>query len=200
MRETDAVEREALLTWNLTPDGEEYALFSVEGDLDRYRDRIDDVDSVLDYNLTPVTDGRFYAYVRQATREAEERMRAAFASRNLVVVPPIRYEQDGMHLTVVGTSEDLTALVEAFPESLAVEVEAVGEYDRYHGTPATELTDRQLEAVRAAVRLGYYEVPRTAPLSAVADALDCAESTASTILRRAERTVFASVVESSPPG
>lgn len=199
MRETDAIEREALLTWNLTPDGEEYALFSVEGDLERYRDRIDDVDSVLDYNLMAVDDGRFYAYVRQATRDAEERMRAAFASRDLVVVPPIRYEQDGMHLTVVGAAEDLTALVEAFPGELTVEIEAVGEYDRRHTTLASAMTERQLEAVRTAIRLGYYEVPRTAPLAAVADALGCAESTASTLLRKAERAVFTRLVEVGPP-
>lgn len=197
MRETDAVEREALVTWNLTPDGEEYALFSVEGDIERYRERIDTVDSVLDYNLTPVDDGRFYAYVRQATREAESRLRAAFASRNLVVVPPIHYEQDGMHLTVVGAGEDLTALVEAFPEELDVAVEAVGEYDRRHGTLESALTGRQLEAVRTAVRLGYYEVPRTAPLAAVADALGCAESTASTLLRKAERTMLTRLVGST---
>lgn len=200
MRETDAVDREALLTWNLTPDGEEYALFAVDGDLERYRDRIERVDSVLDYTLTPVADRRFYAYVRQATREPERRMRAAFASRNLVVVPPIRYEPDGMHLTVVGDGEDLGALVEEFPAELDVEVEAVGEYDRGHGSLASAMTDRQFEAVRTAVELGYYEVPRTTSLAAVAEALGCAESTASTLLRKAERAVLTRVVGTRPPG
>lgn len=194
LREEDAVEREALLTWNVTPDGEEYALFSVEGDIDRYRARIDEVDSVLDYNLTPVDDRHFYAYVRQATRDAERQLRAAFARRNLVVVPPIRYDEEGMHLTVVGAGADLTELVEAFPDAIDVAVEAVGEYDRHHGTPAASLTDRQLEAVETAVRLGYYDVPRTASLEAVADALGCASSTASTLLRKAERGVMTRLV------
>ncbi len=190
LREEDAIEREALLTWNVTPDGEEYALFSVEGDIDRYHDRIDEVDNVLDYNLTPVDDRHFYAYIHQATRDAEREMRAAFARRNLVVVPPIRYDESGMHLTVVGGGADLTELVDDFPASIDVTVEAVGEYDRHHGTPAGSLTDRQLEAVETAVRLGYYNVPRTASLEAVADALGCASSTASTLLRKAERGVM----------
>lgn len=190
LRESEAVSREALLTWNVTPDGEEYALFAVEGDLDRYRERIDDVDSVLDYNLTPVAEGRFYAYVHQETRDAERRMRAAFASRSLVVVPPIRYDEDGMQMTVVGAGADLTELVEAFPDAIDVVVETVGEYDRRHGTLAASLTDRQLEAVETAVGLGYYDVPRTASLERVADALGCAQSTASTLLRKAERGVM----------
>lgn len=190
LREEDAVSREALLTWNVTPEGEEYALFSVEGDLERYRARIDGVDSVLDYNLTAVDDDHFYAYVRQETRDTERRMRAAFASRSLVVVPPIRYDESGMHMTVVGAGADLTALVEDFPDAIDVTVEAVGEYDRRHGTLAASLTDRQLEAVETAVRLGYYEVPRTASLDTVADALDCASSTASTLLRKGEQAVM----------
>lgn len=194
LRETDAVQREELITWNLTTDGVEYALFHVEGDLERYRERIDRVDSVLECNLAPVDDGRFYAYVCQATREADERLRTAFARRNLVIVPPIRYDRSGMHLTVVGAGDDLTALVDAIPDRIEVTVESVGDYDRRHGTPAAALTDRQLEAVEVALDVGYYAVPREAALTDVAAALDCASSTASTLLRKAERAVMTQLV------
>jgi predicted DNA binding protein len=194
LRETDAVSRESLITWNLTPDGVEYALFYVEGDLDRYRERIADVDSVVECNLTRVDEGSFYSYVCQETRDAEEALRAAFAERNLVIVPPITYDDQGMHLSIVGAGDDLTAMVEAVPESIDVTVEGVGDYDRRHGTPAAELTERQLEAVGAAVELGYYAVPRECSLDEVAEALDCAPSTASTLLRKAERGVMTRLV------
>jgi predicted DNA binding protein len=52
------------------------------------------------------------------------------------------------------------------------------------------LTDRQREAVRAAVEAGYYAVPREASLADVAEAIGCAESTASEHLRRAEAAVM----------
>jgi predicted DNA binding protein len=48
------------------------------------------------------------------------------------------------------------------------------------------LSDRQREAVRAALDIGYYDQPRGATHEDVAAALDCAPSTASEHLRKAE--------------
>jgi len=50
----------------------------------------------------------------------------------------------------------------------------------------TSVSSRQEDALRAAWELGYYEVPRRNGIEAVADELDCAVSTASELLRRAE--------------
>ncbi len=196
LRSSDAVVREELLAWSLRPGRDvEFALFYVEGDLAAYRDAIDDVDSVREYTLTPVGDDDFYAFVCEETRDAERRFRRAFADRDLVVVPPIVYDNDGrMHLTVVGESEDLRAIVAALPDGVDATVEGVGEFDRRHVGPAAELTRRQREAVRVAVDLGYYDVPRDADLAGVADELDCASSTASNLLRKAESAVMAGVV------
>ena len=52
------------------------------------------------------------------------------------------------------------------------------------------MTDRQLEAARAAVDAGYYERPREGTLADVADRLGVAESTASTPLQEAESRVM----------
>ncbi|WP_370628387.1 helix-turn-helix domain-containing protein [Halorientalis salina] len=62
----------------------------------------------------------------------------------------------------------------------------VGEYDRGLQLSESLLTDRQQEAVRAAIDHGYYEVPRSGSVEDVAAALDCAPSTASNHLRKAE--------------
>jgi len=56
-----------------------------------------------------------------------------------------------------------------------------------------DVRDRQLAAVSTALQLGYYEVPREGTLSDVADELGCAESTASVLLRRAERDVLSHI-------
>jgi predicted DNA binding protein len=194
LRETDALERAELLTWNVSPDGVEYALFHLEGDVDRYRARIDEVGSVRAYTLTPVDAGSFYAYVEQRTRDAERELRTAFARRSLVVVPPVVYDESGMTVTVVGEATDLRAMLDDLPDDLAATIGAVGDFDRRHGTLGAPLTGRQREAVERAVDLGYYEVPREASLEAVAAALDCAPSTASTHLRKAERAVMTRLV------
>ena len=194
--DSDAVEREELLSWNLLHGEDvEYALFYVEGDVDPYREAIDDVASVADYTLAPIDDESFYAYVRQETREADRRFRAAFARRHLLVVPPIEYTGEGhMRFTVIGESADLQGMVEDLPEGISANVEEIGEYDRRHGTVAGALTDRQFEAASVAGAMGYYEVPKESSLADVAAELECAESTASNLLRKAEARVMSKVV------
>ena len=55
---------------------------------------------------------------------------------------------------------------------------------------ATLLTPRQRELLRAAIREGYYEVPRDCTLAALAETVGVDKSTASTVLRRGEATVL----------
>lgn len=194
LRTSDALTRGELLAWNLTPDDAEYALFYFEGDVERYRARVDRVASVRAYTLTPIDDASFYAYIESAPRAADRAWRSAFARRNLVVVPPVSYDADGMVLTVVGAAADLRAMLEALPAGIETAVLEAGAYDRRHGTLGASLTDRQFEAVATAVELGYYDVPRSASVAAVASALGCAPSTASVHLRKAERRVLSRVV------
>jgi predicted DNA binding protein len=195
-----AVQREELLGWNLSRDDVQLLLFYVEGDVDAYRDRIETIDAIRRFELTPVDDASFYVYVSQAHTDFEAPFFGAFADLHLVVVPPVRYGPDGdPEMTVVGTEESLRALVEALREQadVSVDVRTVGTYDRRHGTLAGELTDRQFAAVEAATELGYYAAPRAASLAAVADELDVAKGTASELLRRAESRLMTALVGSS---
>lgn len=190
--ESDAVGREELVTFNLSgAEDEEYLLFYVEGDIETYEGAISGVDTVREYQLTPIDDERFYAYVVQEKVEAYITYRRPFDERNLVVVPPVVWPCDGtIRMTVVGDGDDLRGLVEGIPDAIEVEIERIGDYDRRHGTVAGDLTDRQYEAVRAAVETGYYAEPRTASLEDVAEELGVATSTASDHLRKAEARVM----------
>ncbi len=60
-----------------------------------------------------------------------------------------------------------------------------------HGDP---LTDRQRECLDAALREGYFEVPRECTLADLAETLDIDKSTASEILRRGERRILGAVL------
>nr|WP_240147616.1 helix-turn-helix domain-containing protein [Halorussus sp. JP-T4] len=93
-----------------------------------------------------------------------------------------------MRLTAVGHGDDLRDLLDALPDAVDVTVLSVGPFTR--GLGAT-LTGRQREALAAAWGVGYYEVPRDGDVEAVAAELDCAVSTASTLLRRAESRLVA---------
>lgn len=198
IRHTDAVEYEELRAWNVAtgdPDTE-YVLFYVEADRERYEEQIDSVDSVRWYDLTPIDEDAFYVYLCQSTRDEDRQWRTAFAELNLLVVPPIAYDDNAdFHVTVVGASEDIQAMLDGLPEAIDVDVRAIGEYDRRHAPVAGDVTDRQLAAVDAAVELGYYEVPREASVEDVAAELDCAASTAAKLLQRAEASVMGRVVD-----
>ena len=197
IRHEDAVSYEEIVTWRVRPADElEYVLFYVEADLARYRAAVESLETLVEYRMAPIDETSAHVWACEEIRPELAAWRGAFADRNLVVVPPIRYDDHGaMAMRVVGTGDDVQAMVGAIPDEIGVTVEAIGTYDRRGGTLVGALTDRQLEAVATARRLGYYEVPREAELSAVADALGCAESTASKLLRRAERDVFADVLD-----
>lgn len=60
---------------------------------------------------------------------------------------------------------------------------------------ATEITEKQREAVELAVELGYYDRPRKASLSDLADELDISKSAVSQRLTAVELTLIHSLVE-----
>lgn len=197
IRYEDVVRYEELRTWNLLPEEPfEYELFYVVApERDRYREQLDGVESVLEYDLTPIDDDSFYVYACQETRDDDRLFREAFAALELVVEPPIVYDAEAaMRMTLVGDGENLRTLLENVPEPIETGVHEIGEYDRREGAVAGALTDRQREAVAAAVECGYYEVPRTGSIEAVAGIMGCAPSTASNHLQKAESAVMTRLV------
>jgi hypothetical protein len=196
IRTEDAVRYEEMLAWRVRPDeGIEYALYYVEADLERYRTAVRRMETVIDCRITPIDDGSAHVWVCEETRPETRAWRDAFADRQLIVVPPIRFDDvAAMEMTIVGDGGDIHDTVENVPPEVNVTVNEIGTYDRRGGTLAGTLTDRQLMAASTALQLGYYEVPREGTLDDVAEALGCAESTASVLLRRAERDILSRVL------
>ena len=197
IREAEAVRYEEMLAWRVRPGKDiEYALYYVEADLQRYRDAVRELETVVDCRITPIDDASAHVWVCEETRPETRVWREAFADRQLIVVPPIRFDDEaGMEMTIVGDGGDIHDTLEEVPSEVDVTVNEIGSYDRRGGTLAGTLTDRQLTAASTARQLGYYEVPRDATLEDVADELGCAESTASVLLRRAERDLFSHVLD-----
>lgn len=81
------------------------------------------------------------------------------------------------------------ALESGIPDGVDLEVRRIGQFEQWHhGTRhrGTELPYEQREALETAVRLGYYEYPRTASLEDIAHELDLPLTTLRYRLRRAE--------------
>jgi len=107
-------------------------------------------------------------------------------------VPPIEFRSDGVaNLTVVGNAASIQQTLDEIPSEVTVIVQQVGTYDWWQALFDPALTDRQREAVSAAVSAGYYAVPLESNVEAIATTLDCAASTAAEHLRKAEQAVMA---------
>lgn len=189
--ESPVVEREVLLEGKRDGDTRTL-LFYVEGDCAAYESVLAERPGVLEYDVTPEGEGAFYVYTRVENRDAEVPVFEAFDQWTLVVVPPIELRSDRTaRFTVVGHPDELQAAVDGMPDGAGPTVLRVGDCAN---AIDDGLTDRQRSALAAAWDVGFYEVPRAGGIEDVASALDCAVSTASTLLRRAESRLVGDVL------
>ncbi|WP_435159580.1 helix-turn-helix domain-containing protein [Haladaptatus sp. DFWS20] len=165
-------------------------LFHLRGDAERFTTLLDDIEQVLEYDVTPLSDDEFYCYIYNETTAIDGGLFAAFSRESVVQISPVEYHDDGRAtFAVVGSPDDLQDAMADAPAGVKLHVERVAD-----GSPnpavIAELSDRQREAATVAVELGYYDVPRRASNEDIAAVLGCAPSTAAEHLRKAESKVF----------
>lgn len=101
----------------------------------------------------------------------------------LVIEFPIDVQDGWFEFDLTGTREELDRLQELLDGSpFSYELLSLVRTTETEGL----LTDRQRELLKAAVREGYFEVPRESSLADLAEELEIDKSTASTVLRRGE--------------
>ncbi|MFC7227632.1 helix-turn-helix domain-containing protein [Salinirubellus salinus] len=184
--ERDEVTLTQLWNWSTTDEAVDVVLFRVVGDRGVYTAALEEVPFVTAYETVRLDEESFYAYVEHETRDADRGFREPFVDRRVLTLPPIEFASDGeTRMEVVGRQTDVQAVVDGFPAEFEVRVDRIGSYE--HGLDGGALlTGRQREAVAVALELGYYEVPRSASVDAVAAELGCAASTAADHLRKAQ--------------
>ncbi|MFD1600356.1 helix-turn-helix domain-containing protein [Halobellus rarus] len=189
--EQDSIQRAHLRHWNFSNPAYITTLLHIVGDTregrEEYLAALDAVETIEEYDVTPVDDRSFYVYIQETAQGFASRLRALLTDTELLVVPPIEYGSDGeMLFEIAGEQDSLQDLVANLPDHLSVSVNRLGEYDAYRESQATALTDRQEEVLEVARERGYYEIPRRASVREVADEVGCSKSTAANHLRKAE--------------
>lgn len=195
--EADAVSEYELLAGWPTPDGGATLLLRFVGDADAYREAIGGVETVAEAHVEAGAGEDVYVYARDTQEYATGYGMGDLLEPGLVVVPPVVFHVDGSAtVAFVGPPGEVQSALDALADDVSVTVEAVTRYGR-HPTQSGGggLTDRQREAVEAAVELGYYGATRESSVEAVGAALGCSASTAAEHLRRAEATVMERVAE-----
>lgn len=183
------------VNWNIREPPAAF-LLRLRGEYERLEPALVAAEGLHEYELLPVTDRECYLFLRGEGPAESRALWENFTRDGLLTVPPVEWGSDGSStFTIVGTDRDVQAAVEGVPDAVDVDVERVGGRRVTSGDARGALSSRQREAVEAALRLGYYEVPRTATAAEVAGELGCSPSTAGEHLQRAEATVLASLFE-----
>lgn len=193
--------REArLVGWNLADDTAVTVLFAVDGDEAGVRANLPEVDGhpVRSAETAPLSRGRFALLLQLDASDTSVlgAVLPAIRQRGLVVVKPVVYRDGAVHARIVGETAAVQAFVDALPPVVDVSIHEIGSGGVDPTDPATVLSERQREALLAALDLGYYGAPKRATHEDVATVLGCASSTASEHLQRAEAKLVRAVLQS----
>jgi predicted DNA binding protein len=185
-----------LLHWNPSAGDTSSMIYRVRGDPDSYGDRLDGRDATRSYTIAPAGDSVFHCCVCERLTDRDHAYVRAVLDRPVVMVPPVTYGQDWtVGVTVVGSAAAVDGVLGAFPDAVSVDVRSITDYrSRVPGTLGA-LTERQREAVAAAVESGYYESPRRGAVGDVAAKLGVSTSTAAEHLRKAEARVMGEICD-----
>ncbi|KTG09007.1 DNA-binding protein [Haloprofundus marisrubri] len=191
------IERATALQWNYTGDAFGILHFAV-GDAAAFENAIADIPEVLDYDIETAGADAFYVYIRDATTNELSDLFGPITHGGLVVVPPIRYHEDGtVTFSVFGPDSEIQHAVESVPDVVDVTIEEISGLTSMAAVLETQLSRRQREAVDVAVELGYYEVPRKSNTKDIAAVLECSPSTAAEHLRKAESKLISTATSPS---
>lgn len=194
--ESDAVKRDVLLQGTVLDETADTFLFYVEADIDVYTDALRSVDRIREFEVTRIDDDGYYVFLTQRRDAVDEAMFDPFQRTGIVVVPPVDFRPSGIaRLTLIGERGPLGDALAELPDRIESDVLRIGEYDWRQDLFDPGLTDRQFDALAAAVESGYYDYPRSGTVEEVADRIDAAPSTASEHLRKAESAMMSAFIE-----
>jgi len=189
-----AIERGNIYRVEMLDDGSGLLLAEARGDVDRYREILQESEHVYDFSIVE-DDGWWYSYTHFEPNDVNKRMLELQYDSELAMETPIEVEPDGsMVLTLVGPQEAFTEAAPSEPSVYDIEVLETGEHTPEVDDLFLSLTDRQREVLETAVAMGYYESPREATHEDVATRVDASPSTIGEHLRKIESRVFHQLV------
>jgi predicted DNA binding protein len=191
----DVISREALLHVDSRADGTTVLLYRVTGDGERFAEALDERPDIHDYETVDLAGNGYHVFV-QANQTSRGNVLLDVAHEHaLIVDTPLKFTDEGLRATLVGTHENLRNALGAMPDTIDFSVDNAGTYIPGNEDLLSPLTERQLEVFETAVEEGYYDVPRRATHKDIADNLGCAPSTVDEHLRKAESRVVSGLIQ-----
>ncbi|UPM44263.1 helix-turn-helix domain-containing protein [Halocatena salina] len=194
------VQLESIRSMEFVSDGSVVIVYEIDGSVDALRRCLEDApEKVVDYVVARDADP-VVIQIRFYPDETLKQLLSVQRSFGVSVRFPIRYvRQDpaSVEIVEVGPREELNGRIRETRKLSSIHIEHVHPY--HPSTPRwfAQLTDRQQEVLRTAVRTGYYRVPRETTHEDLAEELDCCASTVGQHLRRIEAQLVASILPAS---
>jgi len=192
----EAVEREAILDIDWLSDGSSLVLYRLSGEGGVLLESLAAHDGVLEYQVTDRDDDRFYLFLHTDAGQPLADLLALVEDNAILIDRPIEFTDRGISVTVAGEPGALRKAFAGIPDEVDARVHETGEYVPGESRILGSITDRQREALEAAIDAGYYELPRQGTAEDVAARLECSPSTASELLRRAEAAIVTGLLSS----
>jgi hypothetical protein len=183
----DVVEGRAI-DWNRGDSEISTHLYAIDGDAETFESSASETSGVESVSVSAITEPVSYVLLelRDAGVPIFGRAADAIDRAGLVVRRPLVYRDGTIHGHIVGDPETLQDTLDTLPGSVEIEVRAITDFPSARVNPATELSERQQEAIRTALDMGYYDTPRAVTHTDIASELGCASNTASEHLQKGE--------------
>ena len=196
---------DAIHELRLLDDDTQITLFECAGTQEDVEDIITKQKNAHETFLTKPVGDRVLVFAHQTPHPVLERLGALRNEWPIVIDWPVTFQADAKAcLSLVGERTTIRELVEAFPETVDIQVDRTGEFQFASDRILDTLTDREREVFLKACVAGYYENPREATYENLADCLECSAGTVGNHLRNVERKIMQSLTnkatEDTPPG
>ncbi|MDY6779835.1 MAG: helix-turn-helix domain-containing protein [Halobacteria archaeon] len=189
-----AVERESILHLELLSDSTGVVVYRMNGDPTGISEGLDGRPDVVEHDVFDIREDTFHIYARFEPDEPATNLLSVADRYGLVYETPLKFTNDGsLEMVVMGKNEVIQEALPEFieaTEGIDVVLKKVGEYRYGDGAAYRGLTEREAEILNTAVEMGYYETPRQATHSDIAEEVGCTASTVGEHLRKTESKII----------
>lgn len=193
----ETIDSGAIINWQYLQDGSMVELYQIEASTEATVSAENIPTETLAFERFDTSGEYLYVYHRAEPNDVVEALIELIDAYSLVIDLPITFDENGVTVTLLGQPDDIQAAYDAIPEPIKSQttVERIRSFSPVSRGLSAELTTRQRQILDAANTVGYYSVPREATIEDVADAAECAPSTAAEHLRKLESRVFSRLAE-----
>jgi predicted DNA binding protein len=174
--------------WNRGATETSTHLYAIDGDGETFVDLAADTPGVESVTHTVTDSSVSYAILQLRDEDVPIFGGSARAidRAGLVVRRPLVYRDGQITGHIVGDPDILQTTIDRTPAAVSVQIDEIRQFHGTRAEPTSALSERQREALEAALEFGYRDTSRDATHEDIADELGCAPNTASQHLQKGE--------------